>query len=258
MWIESPCTHPDFRALGWCQEEMTRLNWPSEVSISDEGVYSSPGATAWTKATLMVLNFWQLRSASADASVAALQWVNSSHFCVFAALTSLCKCVFVQALPWSALLNPRPLPCNASKTIHLRPPRERRVFALFDGWGSPLHPRCGLESRDGWCHYASHLCGRCSGNVSFRRRPPCWTLMESCVKSGIVCRRRACLLTWAFGESLQFTMTWFEKSQATRNWPTPARGDVENLTGLGNGFLFKRLQSLDWNTIREWRTLTLA
>lgn len=167
-------------------------------------------------------------------------------FLCVAALTFLCKCVFVQAL-----LNPRPLPCNASKTIHLHPPREWRVF---DGWGSPLHPRCGLETGVGWCHYASHR----SGNVSSCRRPPCWTLMESCMKSGIACKRRACLLTWAFGESLQFTMTWFQKSQATRNWPTPVRGDVENLTGLGNGFLFKRLQSLDWNTIREWRTLTLA
>lgn len=104
---------------------------PLEVSISHEGVYSSPGAMAWTKATLIALNFWQLCFASPDALVAALQWVNSSHFCVFAALMFLCKCVFVQALPWSALLNPRPLPCNASKTIHLRPPREWRVFALL-------------------------------------------------------------------------------------------------------------------------------
>lgn len=166
MWIESPCTHPDFRALGWCQEEMTCLNWPSEVSISDEGVYSSPGAMAWTKATLMVLNFWQLCSASPDALVAALQWVNSSHFCVFAALTFLCKCVFVQALPWSALLNPRPLPCNASKTIHLHPPREWRVFTLLmdegllfthgvvwkAGMDGVIMHHISVEDAQGMCH----------------------------------------------------------------------------------------------------------
>lgn len=110
---------------------MTCPNCPLGVSISDEGVHSSSGAMAWTKAILVVLNFWQLCFGSPDALVAALQWVNSSHFCVFSALMFLCKCVFVQALPWCALLNPRPLPCNASTTIHLRPPRELSIFALL-------------------------------------------------------------------------------------------------------------------------------
>lgn len=78
-----------------------------------------------------------------------------------------------------ALLNSRPLP---SCFYNYSPPFLSWMTCLcaFDGWGSPLHPRCGLESRDGSCHYASHLFGRCSGNVSFQtgclcRRTLCWT-----------------------------------------------------------------------------------
>lgn len=226
------------QSISWCQEEMTRLNEPSEVSISDEGVYSSAGAMAWTKATLIALNFWQLCSASPD----DLQWVNSSHFCVFAALTFLCKCVFVQAL-----LNSRPLP---SCFYNYPPPFLSWMTCLcaFDGWGSPLHPRCGLESRDGSCHYASHLFGRCSGNVSFQtgclcRRTPCWTPAwnrGSFANVERVCWRgrlgNPCNSAWRDSRSLRPSET--DQLQSVETWrisPDLEMDSYLNVCGLWTG-----------------------